>query len=95
MGVKQRMEKTDKQTRMHACMWVPLVSSIKRQRVRVCVHAVCAQVYASARASVSVSSSKWNDNESTDTSKGPGKKREHIKREKMQNWNIQRPLKKK
>lgn len=37
MWVEQRMEKTDKQTRMHACMRMPLVSSIKRQRVRVCV----------------------------------------------------------
>lgn len=68
------MEKTDKQTRMHARMWVLPVSGIKRQRVRVCIHA-------GACASVSVSSSKWNDNESTDTSKGPGKKREDIKRE--------------
>ncbi len=30
MWVEQRMEKTDKQTRMHARMWMPLVSSIKR-----------------------------------------------------------------
>lgn len=71
------MEKTDKQTRMHACMWMPLVSSIKRQRVRVCL-CVCA--------SASVSSSKRNDNESTDTSKGPGKKEGAQKKgEKMQN----------
>lgn len=51
---------------------MPLLSHIKIEtRVRACVR-VCKCV--SARATASVSSSKRNDNESTDTSKGPWKK---------------------
>lgn len=37
MWAESHMENIDKQTRMHTCMWMLLVSSIKRQSVCVCV----------------------------------------------------------